>query len=174
MIHFQRKQNMAIAKSKSKSNSKIRSNPSKELPKRDITSYVTKQMLSGNISILKIPRMELEKTLERYCIDNPSIDVTDIPLVGFCDRNGKDAIGKAVISLAKRYCGPRGSKTAIFSKDGHNVVIFGKSAKEIVSKISIDDDAEVEHLKTKIKVKASFPTKRKLNCFGGERICDHI
>ena len=148
--------------------------PSKELPKRDITAFVTMQMLSGNISILKIPRADLEKALEKYCIDNPNVDATSIPLVGFCDRNGKDAVAKAVIALAKKHCGSRGSKSAVFSKDGHNVIIFGKSAREIISKLSIEKNAKVEHLKTKIKAKASFPIDRKLNCFGGEKVSDHI
>lgn len=162
---------MAIPKRKAK---KTTFKKTKELPKRDITSFVTRQMLSGNISILKIPREDIEKALEKYCNDNPSIDATAIPLVGFNDKNGKDELAKAIISLAKKYCGVRGSKTAVFSKDGHSVIIFGKSAKEIMSKISIEKDAKVERLKTKIKVKASFPLKRKLNCFGGEKVSDHI
>lgn len=157
---------------KKKKNTKVVS--SKELPKRDITAFVTMQMLSGNISILKIPRADLEKALEKYCNENPTIDATKIPLVGFCDKNGKDEVAKAVISLAKKYCGAKGSKTAIFSKDGHNVIIFGKSAKEIISKISVKKDAKVEHLKTKIKARASFPIENKLNCFGGEKVSDHI
>lgn len=147
---------------------------SKELPKRDITAFVTMQMLSGNISILKIPRADLEKALEKYCNENPSIDATKIPLVGFCDKNGKDEVARAVISLAKKYCGTKGTKTAIFSKDGHNVIIFGKSAKEIISKISIKKDVKAERLKTKIKIKAPFPTEKKLNCFGGEKVSDYI
>ena len=157
-----------------KTKKKTKAVSSKELPKRDITAFVTMQMLSGNISILKIPRADLEKALEKYCNENPTIDATKIPLVGFCDKNGKDEVAKAVISLAKKYCGAKGSKTAIFSKDGHNVIIFGKSAKEIISKISVKKDAKVEHLKTKIKARASFPIEKKLNCFGGEKVSDYI
>lgn len=158
--------------SEKKKNTKADS--SKELPKRDITAFVTMQMLSGNISILKIPRSDLEKALEQYCNENPTIDATKIPLVGFCDKNGKDEVAKAIISLSKKYCGVKGSRTAIFSKDGHSVIIFGKSAKEIISKISVKKAAKVERLKTKIKVRALFPIEKKLNCFGGEKVSDHI
>ena len=159
-------------KKKNKKNTKGVS--SKKLPQRDITAFVTMQMLSGNISILKIPRVDLEKALEKYCNENPTIDATKIPLVGFCDKNGKDEVAKAVISLSKKYCGAKGSRTAIFSKDGHSVIIFGKSAKEIISKISVEKDAKVEHLKTKIKAMVPFPIEKKLNCFGGEKVSDHI
>lgn len=144
-----------------------------QLPKRDITSFVTKQMLSGNISILKIARCDIEKALERYCEENPKVDATNIPLVGIYNRNGNDAEAKAIISLAKKYCGTRGSRTAIFSPDGNGAIIFGKSAKEIVSKISTKG-ALVEYLKTKMKIKCGFPVDRKLNCFGGEKVSDHM
>jgi hypothetical protein len=146
----------------------------RNLPKRDITSYVTKQMLSGNISILKIDRSEIERALERYCNENPSIDPTSMPLVGLSDRDGKDKMAKCAISLLKKYCGNRGSKTAVFSKDGHSAIVFGRSAKEIISKISIPEDVEVEHLKTKMKVRCDFPYEKKLKCLNGEKVSDHI
>ena len=144
-----------------------------ELPKRDITPYVTKQKLSGNIAAIGIPRSEIESALERYCNENPSVDATDIPLVGLYDRSGTDQVVKAVVALARKHCGERGSKSAIFSADGHGVIIFGKSAREIVSKVSVGN-AKVERLKTKIKVRSEFPVNKKLKCFGGERVCDHI
>lgn len=140
----------------------------------DITSYVTKMMLLGNISTMGIQRADIEKALERYCEENPRVDVISLPMVGVSDRKGKDPVAKAMISLAKRHCGAKGSKSAVVSKDGKSVLIFGKSAKEIVSKTKIKKGADVEHLKTKIKVAGELPLDRKMNCFGGERISDKI
>ena len=141
---------------------------------RDITSYVTKMMLLGNISTMGIPRAEIEKALERYCDENPRIDATSLPIVGASDKKGKDPVSKAIISLAKKHCGTNGSKSAVFSKDGKAVLIFGKPAKEIVSKMKISKNAAVERLKTKIKVSGDLPLDKKLNCFGGEKISDKI
>lgn len=141
---------------------------------RDITSYVTKMMLLGNISTMGIPRADIEKAIERYCDDNPRIDATSLPVVGASDKKGKDPVAKAIISLAKKHCGNRGSKSAVFSKDGKSVLIFGKPAKEIVSKMKISKDSKVERLKTKIKVIGELPIDRKLDCFGGEKISDKI
>lgn len=141
---------------------------------RDITSYVTKMMLLGNISTTGISREEIEKALERYCDENPRIDATSLPIVGASDKKEKDPVSKAIISLAKKYCGTRGSKSAVFSKDGKSVLIFGKPAKEIVSKMRIGKNATVERLKTKIKVKGELPLDKNLNCFGGEKISDKI
>lgn len=140
------------------------------MPDRDITSFVTRAMLLGNISSLGIPRDDIEKAVRRYCIENPRSDVTQMPLIGFSDKN---ETSKAIIALAKRHCGPRGSKTAVFSKDFHSVIIFGRSAQEIMSKIDFSN-VKVEFLKTKIKIDNIFPANRKLKCFGGEKVADYI
>ena len=152
----------------------VRKTAEKKAPRRDITSYVTKQMLIGNIASVGIPRSEIESALERYCNENPTVDATDMPLVGLYDKTGENAVVKAVIALSKKHCGERGSRSAVFSKDGLGVILFGKSAREIVSKVVIGRNAEVEHLKTKIKVRCDFPVNKKMKCFGGEKVSDHI
>ena len=146
----------------------------KKVPSRDITSFVTRQMLLGNISTLSIDRFTLEKAIERYCADNPRVDPTAMPLVGVSDKGNSDPVNKAILQLAKKHCGARGSRSAVFSPDGNSAIIFGKSAREIVSRLSIPPNAKVMHLKTKMKVACDFPVNRKLECFGGERVADHI
>ena len=140
------------------------------LPSRDITSYVTKMMLLGNISTMGIPRANIEKAVERYCADNPKVDATKLPLVGVVHG---DPVSNAVLKLVKKHCASGDGRCAVFSEDRKSAIVFGKAAKEIVSKLTVDDST-VEKLKTKIKVKASFSLTKKLKCFGGERIADYV
>lgn len=140
-----------------------------ELPKRDITSYVTKIMLSGNVTSLGIPREDIVDCLEKYCEANPRVDATAMPVVGVSLKGDPDGVRKAVLALAKKHLRNNG---AVFSKGYQSVLIFGKAAKELVSKSVTSGDAE--RLKTKVKVLAGFPLNRKLDCFGGEKISDYI
>ena len=134
---------------------------------RDISSYVCRAMVYGAVSGHGIGREEIERLCERYSDENPKVDVTKLPLVLLVD-DGSEGI-RAAISLAKRHC----RKSAVVSKDGKSVLIVGLAAKEIVSKLDVDD-SKVQKLKTKYRIPCGFPLKRALKCFGGERVADHV
>lgn len=155
----------------------MKTNKNNNMAKRNITSFVTRQMLLGNISTLGISRTEIERSLEKFSTEHPKVDVTAMPFVGISlnlSVGDKLKQSKALIALGKKHCGRKGSGTAIFSKDFHSMILFGPTAKEIVSKITFPKTAALQHLKTKIKIVGELPLNKKLKCFGGEKISDYI
>lgn len=124
-------------------------------------------MVYGAVSGHGISRDKIERLCERYSDDNPRIDVTKMPIVMWSD-DGKPE-NRAIVSMIKKNC----KKSSILSEDGKTVLLVGTAAKEIVSKMELSC-SKINRLKTKIKVNCGFPVSKKLKCFGGEKVCDHI
>lgn len=135
--------------------------------KRDISAYVCRAMVYGAISGHGITRESIEKICARYSDDNPKVDITKLPIVMVSDDGNPE--NRAIVSLAKKHC----KRCSVVSNDGKTILIVGTAAKEIVSKLDFSD-CKIQKLKTKTRVSCGFPLNRKLKCFGGEKVSDHI
>lgn len=151
----------------SKTNSKKTNVVEKKSESRDISAYVCRAMVYGAISGHGITRESIEKICAKYSDDNPKVDITKLPIVMVSDDGTTE--NHAIVSLAKKYC----KKCSVVSDDGKTVLIVGTAAKEIVSKLDFAN-CEVQKLKTKTRVSCAFPLNKKLKCFGGEKVSDHI
>lgn len=134
---------------------------------RDISSYVCRAMVYGAVSGHGITRERIERLCERYSDENPRIDVTKLPIVMWTDDGEPE--NRAIVSMIKKNC----KKSSISSEDGKTVLLIGTPAREIVSKMELSE-CNVNRLKTKIRVSCGFPVSKKLKCFGGERVIDHV
>jgi len=139
----------------------------KKSESRDISAYVCRAMVYGAISGHGITRDSIEKICAKYSDDNPKVDITKLPIVMVSDDGTPE--NRAIVFLAKKYC----KKCSVVSTDGKTVLIVGTAAKEIVSKLDFTN-CGVQKLKTKMRVSCTFPLNKKLKCFDGEKVSDHI
>lgn len=150
-----------------KTQTKQGKNPVRGSECRDISAYACRAMVYGAISGHGISRQSIEDLCRRYCDENPKVDVTQMPIVLATDDGTPE--NSAVVRLVKRYC--RGAFVA--SEDGRSVILIGPAAKEIVSKLDFSS-CRVKKMRTKTRVECGFPVGRRLKCFGGERVRDHL
>lgn len=139
----------------------------KKSESRDISAYVCRAMVYGAISGHGISRDRIERLCERYSDENPRLDVTKMPIFMWSDHG--NPLDKAIFALARKWC----RKCSIFSDDGKTLLLVGNAAKEIVSKMDFSN-AKTHRLKTKTRIECEFPTTKKLKCFNGEKVSDHM
>ena len=134
---------------------------------RDISAYACRAMVFGAVSGHGISRDSIERACERYSDENPRVDVTKMPLFMWTDDGTPES--HAIVAMVRKWC----KRCSVASEDGKTVLVVGTAAREIVSKLELGNGT-VQRLKTKYRISCPFPMDRKLKCFGGERVGDHV
>lgn len=99
-------------------------------------------------------------------------ELQDILAVSYSDGEPNAEESRAIIRLLRKFC----RRNCVFAKKGKGEAAFvlGAAATEIIRYAKVEWDG-YELTKTGlVKIPWKFPVNRKLKCFGGEKVIDHM